>query len=92
MVSVETKTFENGVMRMVGISTYDCISVIFYQSAVFRENLHNFLAKLESVVIPYFWQKQLMILPKLPTKFRIIRGHYVKPSCAKNYGGMRNQC
>lgn len=35
MVSVETKTFENGVMRMVGISTYDCISVIFYQSAVF---------------------------------------------------------
>ena len=35
MVSVETKTFENGVLRMVGISTNDCISVIFYQSAVF---------------------------------------------------------
>ncbi len=30
MVSVETKTFENGVLRMVGISTVDCISVIFY--------------------------------------------------------------
>lgn len=30
MVSVETKTFENGVMRMVGISTGDCISIIFY--------------------------------------------------------------
>lgn len=30
MVSVETKTFENGVMRMVGISTGDCVSIIFY--------------------------------------------------------------
>jgi len=30
MVSVETKTFENGVLRMIGISTVDCISVIFY--------------------------------------------------------------
>jgi ABC-type antimicrobial peptide transport system permease subunit len=30
MVSVETKTFENGVLRMIGINTRDCISVIFY--------------------------------------------------------------
>jgi ABC-type antimicrobial peptide transport system permease subunit len=30
MVTVETKTFENGVLRMVGISTNDCVSLIFY--------------------------------------------------------------
>jgi hypothetical protein len=35
MVSVETKTFENGVLRMVGISITDCVSCIFYQSSVF---------------------------------------------------------
>lgn len=35
MVSVETKTFENGVLRMVGISIMDCVSCIFYQSSVF---------------------------------------------------------
>ena len=28
MVSVETKTFENGVLRMVGISKTNCISMI----------------------------------------------------------------
>jgi ABC-type antimicrobial peptide transport system permease subunit len=35
MISVETKTFEHGVLRMVGISQLDCCSVIFYQSVTF---------------------------------------------------------
>jgi len=35
MISVETKTFEQGVLRMVGISQLDCVSVIFYQSITF---------------------------------------------------------
>lgn len=30
MVSVEAKNFENGVLRMVGISITDCVSSIFY--------------------------------------------------------------
>ncbi len=28
MISIETKTFENGVLRMVGISKTNCISMI----------------------------------------------------------------
>ena len=28
MISVETKTFENGVLRMVGLSKSNCISMI----------------------------------------------------------------
>lgn len=35
MVSVETKTFDQGVLRMVGINQNDCVSIIFYQSIVF---------------------------------------------------------
>lgn len=30
LVSVETKTFDQGVLRMVGINQNDCVSLIFY--------------------------------------------------------------
>lgn len=35
MVSVETKTFDYGVFRMVGITKGDSVSMIFYQSITF---------------------------------------------------------
>ena len=35
MISVETKTFENGVLRMVGLSKVNCISMIVIQSFIF---------------------------------------------------------
>ena len=35
MISVETKTFENGVMRMLGLTKGDCISMILVQSFLF---------------------------------------------------------
>ena len=31
MISVETKTFENGVLRLLGLDKYDCISMILIQ-------------------------------------------------------------
>jgi len=35
MISVETKTFENGVLRLVGLSKINCISMILIQSFIF---------------------------------------------------------
>ena len=35
MISVETKTFENGVLRMIGMSKWNCISMILIQSLTF---------------------------------------------------------
>lgn len=35
MISVETKTFENGVLRLVGLSKANCISMILIQSFMF---------------------------------------------------------
>ncbi len=35
MISVETKSFENGVLRLVGLSKADCVQMIFVQSIVF---------------------------------------------------------
>lgn len=35
MSSVEAKTFENGVLRMVGTSNFDSITVILFQSLIF---------------------------------------------------------
>lgn len=35
MISVETKTFENGVLRLVGLSKSNCISMILIQSFMF---------------------------------------------------------
>jgi ABC-type antimicrobial peptide transport system permease subunit len=35
MISVETKTFETGVMRMLGLSKINCISMILIQSCMF---------------------------------------------------------
>lgn len=35
MISVETKTFENGVFRMLGLSKGNCISMILIQSFMF---------------------------------------------------------
>jgi ABC-type antimicrobial peptide transport system permease subunit len=35
MISVETKTFETGVMRMLGLSKWQTISMIFIQSCFF---------------------------------------------------------
>ena len=35
MISVETKTFETGVLRLVGISKWNCIFMIFLQSLCF---------------------------------------------------------
>jgi ABC-type antimicrobial peptide transport system permease subunit len=35
MISVETKTFENGVLRMIGLSKANCISMILIQSLTF---------------------------------------------------------
>jgi len=29
MISVETKSFENGVLRLVGLSKADCVQMIF---------------------------------------------------------------
>jgi len=35
MISIETKQFENGVLRMVGLSKSNCISMILVQSMFF---------------------------------------------------------
>ena len=35
MISVETKTFENGVLRLIGHSKIDCITMILIQSLLF---------------------------------------------------------
>jgi len=35
MISVETKTFENGVLRLIGLSKANCISMILIQSFLF---------------------------------------------------------
>lgn len=35
MISVETKTFENGVLRMLGLSKVNCIFMILIQSIMF---------------------------------------------------------
>jgi len=35
MISVETKTFETGVLRLVGLSKINCISMILIQSFMF---------------------------------------------------------
>ena len=35
MISVETKTFENGVLRLVGLSQYNVVSMIIIQSVLF---------------------------------------------------------
>lgn len=35
MVSVEQKTFDNGVLRMIGVSKLDCILVVAMQSLSF---------------------------------------------------------
>lgn len=35
MISVETKTFENGVLRLLGMSKSNCISMIIIQSLMF---------------------------------------------------------
>ena len=35
MISVETKTFENGVLRMLGINKVNCITMIIIQSFTF---------------------------------------------------------
>lgn len=35
MVSVEQKTFENGVMRMIGVSKLDCVLLVAMQSLAF---------------------------------------------------------
>ncbi len=35
MISVETKTFENGVLRMIGVSKVNFISTILIQSFIF---------------------------------------------------------
>lgn len=35
MISVETKSFENGVLRLVGLSKADCVQMILVQSIVF---------------------------------------------------------
>lgn len=32
MISVETKTFETGVLRLLGLTKYDCIQMILIQS------------------------------------------------------------
>jgi ABC-type antimicrobial peptide transport system permease subunit len=35
MISVETKTFENGVLRLIGLNKTNCISMILIQSFIF---------------------------------------------------------
>ena len=35
MISVETKSFENGVLRLVGLSKSDCVQMILIQSIIF---------------------------------------------------------
>lgn len=35
MISVESKTFENGVLRLVGLSKSNCITMILIQSLMF---------------------------------------------------------
>lgn len=35
MISVETKTFENGVLRMLGLNKYNCVTMIVIQSIMF---------------------------------------------------------
>lgn len=35
MISVETKTFENGVLRMIGLNKTNCITMILIQSFLF---------------------------------------------------------
>ena len=35
MISVETKTFENGVLRLVGATKLNCIIMILFQSFLF---------------------------------------------------------
>ena len=45
MISIETKTFENGVLRLVGLSKANCIQMIIVQSLLFV---------LPSIIIGYF--------------------------------------
>ena len=35
MISIETKTYENGVLRLVGLSKANCIQMIIVQSLLF---------------------------------------------------------
>ena len=35
MISVETKTFETGVMRLLGLSKMHCISLIIFKGLIF---------------------------------------------------------
>jgi len=35
MISIETKTFENGVLRLVGLTKINCVSMILVQSLLF---------------------------------------------------------
>lgn len=35
MISVETKTFETGVLRLLGLSKMNCISLIIFKGLIF---------------------------------------------------------
>lgn len=58
MISVETKTFENGVLRLVGATKLNCIIMILIQS---------FLFVLPSVIIGY-----ILSIPTLALIYSIL--------------------
>lgn len=72
MISVETKTFETGVLRLVGMSKWNCISMILIQSMMFvlPSIVLGYIASIPSLAYVYSFllksQSEIQ-LSKVPT-------------------------
>lgn len=70
MISVETKTFENGVMRMLGLSKGNCISMILIQSClfVFPSIIMAYIASIPTLALVYsfMFKGQDFSVPPIP--------------------------
>ena len=77
MISVETKTFENGVLRLVGLSKANCVHMILVQSILFviPSILFGYGASIPALgyLYKYLYKNQPAVqLSKLPSVFASI--------------------
>ena len=77
MISVETKTFENGVLRLVGLSKANCVHMILVQSIMFviPSIVFGYGASIPALgyLYKYLYKNQPAVeLSKLPSVFASI--------------------